>query len=102
MGKTRNQQTVRENKQPEYKTTLWVRERGSTFFRLMNTITSTSTFRTCNDRNLHLPERQWEVAVDQMEGWRMNGGMHSARFKIVQTNIFDPDQPPKSQFFGPN
>ena len=84
-----------------FKTTLWVKEKGATFYRLMNTIEATSTFKNTDDRNLDKPERQWEAAVDIMEGWRTNGNMHDARFKIVQTNLNAPfAEAPKTRHYG--
>jgi hypothetical protein len=87
---------------PSYKTTLWIKDRGATFFRLMNTITEVSQFRDVSSKNMHLPERQWEVAVDQMNGWRNNGGKRTSRFKIVQTDVHAPSSSPayRQETFG--
>jgi hypothetical protein len=100
MAKTKTK-TVVQKRDALFKTTLWVKEKGATFFRLMNTITATSMFVSANYKGLDTADGQWAAAVDQMEGWRRNGGMGSARFKIVQTDINHPDLEPKTQHYGP-
>lgn len=72
--------------EPLWETKVFVREKGRMYWRLMNKITSGSKFYTIPSQNLHLRNRQKEVAEDIVRGWIENGGMGDCKFKVVQTD----------------
>lgn len=72
--------------QPSNSTQLWVLERPESNWRLLNTITFSSQFKTVHvgrNEKLSDPAVQQRVARDLADGWRHNGPWPFATFRMI-------------------